>query len=355
MRFIPIFLLALTAIFGVFSCSTDVDLTAEPKDIWVVYGVLNPNDSLQYVRVSKAFLVDGNALEVAKDSDLSAKNIKVELWNSRGKLSHTATALVIQKDSGTFYRGETVYRFRTPNTNPLREENTYTLRITRADQPNFLITAHATIPSTPTITSPGSTSCGNVGANPPQAFWEQVPIESQVNLTFRKKVGYGYELRAGLAYRQLDGTPQLATWYSNKVSLSQNCLGSPSAVCYDISGNFILSSFLSQMQASGGTAWKYNDSTSCAPEPSLSRAFWFEATAIDTAYSKYLVVNAPQFTDLNDVRPEFTNITINAPKSAAYGIFGAINTYRRYCALTPCGKYLLRLNNAAKPEGKCSL
>lgn len=356
MRIIFSCLLAALALFGAFSCSTDVDLTAEPKDIWVVYGVLNPNDSVQYIRVAKAFLVDGNALQVAKDSDLSAKNIKVELWNVANNrvITRTATAVVIQKDSGTFYRGETVYRFATPYSSRLFAETTYNLRITRPDQPSFKIEARTTIPTTPDFNSPGTNVCGSPSANPPQRFWEQVPIESKVNVVFKKKIGYGYELRAGLNYRS-DGVAKTATWYSGKVSINQNCQGSSTTACYEIGGNFILASFLAQMQASGGNTWTYNDSTACAAEPTLSRAFWFESTAVDTFFSKYLVANAPQFTDLNDIRPEYTNLNISAEKSSVYGIFGAINTARRYCALTPCGKYLLRLNNAPKPEGSCSL
>ncbi|HML85282.1 MAG TPA: hypothetical protein PKE52_08995, partial [Bacteroidales bacterium] len=51
------------------SCKTDFDLNAEWKDITIVYGVLDPGKSVQQVRINKAFLGEGNALEYAKIAD----------------------------------------------------------------------------------------------------------------------------------------------------------------------------------------------------------------------------------------------------------------------------------------------
>lgn len=53
-----------------YSCSTDITLEAEWKDIPVVYGILNLEDTAHYVRVEKAFLEPGgNALEIAQNPD----------------------------------------------------------------------------------------------------------------------------------------------------------------------------------------------------------------------------------------------------------------------------------------------
>ena len=60
-------LLALPALLV--SCSTDFDTTADYKEVMVVYGLLNQYDSVQYIKVNKAFLGDGNALIMAENSD----------------------------------------------------------------------------------------------------------------------------------------------------------------------------------------------------------------------------------------------------------------------------------------------
>ena len=37
-------------------CDNEVDINADWKETIVVYGLLNPNDSIQYIKVNKAFL-----------------------------------------------------------------------------------------------------------------------------------------------------------------------------------------------------------------------------------------------------------------------------------------------------------
>ncbi len=56
MRFIKLIpFLALMA-FVAFSCSNDFDLTAEPMDIPIVYGILQVEEETHYIRVERAFL-----------------------------------------------------------------------------------------------------------------------------------------------------------------------------------------------------------------------------------------------------------------------------------------------------------
>lgn len=65
--FIP---LILTLILGITACSTDFDITSDWKEITIIYGLLNPEDDVQYIRIQKAFLSeDVSALEVAEVGD----------------------------------------------------------------------------------------------------------------------------------------------------------------------------------------------------------------------------------------------------------------------------------------------
>jgi hypothetical protein len=51
------------------SCKNDVEINGEWKDISVVFGLLNQSDTAHYVRISKAFLGEGDALVFAQQFD----------------------------------------------------------------------------------------------------------------------------------------------------------------------------------------------------------------------------------------------------------------------------------------------
>lgn len=63
------YLLLIPIGLGFFACNNEVDLTGNYKDTPVVFCLLNPTDSAHYIRIQKAFLVDGNVLETAKIPD----------------------------------------------------------------------------------------------------------------------------------------------------------------------------------------------------------------------------------------------------------------------------------------------
>lgn len=109
-------LMALPLLLSFDSCTTDFDVTADYKDIAVVYGILSQNDSVHFIRINKAFLGEGNALEYAQNPDSSSygANIDVTLEevaeNGISNLMTLDTITLSNKDSGTFsYPGHLVY------------------------------------------------------------------------------------------------------------------------------------------------------------------------------------------------------------------------------------------------------
>lgn len=63
-------LLLLSLFANLFSsCSIDVDLYADYKDITVVYGLLDVRNDTNYIKINKAFLGPGNALDIALIAD----------------------------------------------------------------------------------------------------------------------------------------------------------------------------------------------------------------------------------------------------------------------------------------------
>ncbi|NSW45650.1 MAG: hypothetical protein HPY79_07540 [Bacteroidales bacterium] len=124
------FILLLPFIF--YQCNNDLDIFDRWKDNTIVYGLLNANDSIQIIRVSKSFLGEGNAYQMAQiaDSIYYQKPIivKLEEWIN-GNLNRTINLQKdssIARDSGIFAYQKNYY-FAT-NT-PLNTDATYKLNI----------------------------------------------------------------------------------------------------------------------------------------------------------------------------------------------------------------------------------
>jgi len=119
------------------SCETDVDLTGEPKEIMVVYGLLDKNDSRHFLKVTKGFSTEGSAYEGAQDPSLmqyAADELDIFLHEySNGSLINTFkfdTITIFNKDSGTFfYPKQLVYKF----DGTINPSNSYHLKIKNKD------------------------------------------------------------------------------------------------------------------------------------------------------------------------------------------------------------------------------
>jgi hypothetical protein len=102
------------------SCSEDFDVNAKWKDITIVYGLLNPNttDSIQYIKINKAFLNEKtSAIAVAQNIDSISYNdslyvaLKEYSGNNLIRTIELFKEYDTNKDSGIFsYPGQYLYR-----------------------------------------------------------------------------------------------------------------------------------------------------------------------------------------------------------------------------------------------------
>jgi len=115
------------------SCETDFDVIADYKEVAIVYGLLNQADSVQYLRINKAFLGDGNSLTYAKIADSSSfgGDIKVVLTEVTPGGIKTEfifdTITLSNKQPGDFYAPDQLFYY---SNMKLNQENTYELKIT---------------------------------------------------------------------------------------------------------------------------------------------------------------------------------------------------------------------------------
>ena len=102
-----IFLLTISIVIILFSCTTEFDVNDEWSDNTVIYALLNINDSPNYVKINKAFLGEADALEMATVSDsFNYKNLNVymEEWKDGNyqKTIPLQKTNEIQKEPGLF-------------------------------------------------------------------------------------------------------------------------------------------------------------------------------------------------------------------------------------------------------------
>ncbi len=127
-------LVAFCSLLLLNSCSTDFDINAEPKDIAVVYGLLNQAETSQYIKITKAFLGDEDALVMAQNSQNSSYgddlSVSLEEWKNGVKNTtyYFSKTTITDKESGVFYfPNQDVYEANIPQ---LKNDCIYKLFIT---------------------------------------------------------------------------------------------------------------------------------------------------------------------------------------------------------------------------------
>ncbi len=148
-------------------CKNDLDVTADYKEITLVYGLLNQRDTAHYIKINKAYLGEGNAFKMAEVSDsinyqAADLDVKLEEYNANGLLTNTfplfRTVNEIAKDTGLFANDANVlYKLKTK----LDSTRSYKLIINNNKTGNT-ITAQTNLIKGLTIQSPALNSTINL-------------------------------------------------------------------------------------------------------------------------------------------------------------------------------------------------
>ncbi len=112
------------------SCSKDIEVNDDYKDITIVYGLLDSEDSLSYIRIEKAFLSQGNIYQDAQIADSNQYPYKLEVSVSDANGTHIIfdTTTVYNKEDGIFYKDKMkVYMADTKG--KLQPNTVYTLKV----------------------------------------------------------------------------------------------------------------------------------------------------------------------------------------------------------------------------------
>jgi hypothetical protein len=338
----------LSLIAGIFlsSCSESFELNAAYKDIWVVYGVLDQRDTAQYVRVSLAFQVEGDAIEYAAENDLSVKGLSVRL-SGNGKTYQAIELPDVPKEpgSGDFLPLSTLYKFRTSGADRLVEGMSYQLEIKRPGTDTLRLEARTRIPPRPDIIFPPLPGSGL------EVCLTTIAFEDSLEVRFRKKrlpsldeAPY-FEVKIDFDYQE-DGLDNRFVFGPSRLfNNSQGCAGGSGTLCYKIGEGAVLNAMLANL---GDTtvSYTYPSMPVCGHPADIPRAVQVYVTAVDTFLSNYMLANDPRFPNLNSYRPEYSNLS---GTHEVVGVFGSISFDRVPVSLSGCVQHLLRLNGAFNP------
>jgi hypothetical protein len=80
--------------FVLSGCQKDFDIQADWKDITVVYGILDQGNRVQYIKVNKAFLGEGNNLVYASNPDSNNYPYPLDVWIEEWSVSGDSVSSV---------------------------------------------------------------------------------------------------------------------------------------------------------------------------------------------------------------------------------------------------------------------
>lgn len=200
-------LITLLVLLALYSCSTDVDIYADYKEIPVVYGLIEATSDTNYVKITKSFCGNNdnpiNALEVAPIYDSSNYPGKldafiVELKSSHGQpFSPTGrrfdldTITVHYKEDGLFYAPHQKVYYTTErfNTNNGSDKYRYRLCVVKPDYD--------------TVTAETSVVSGDVTVGQTVVSFQSAPSEAVSSMLFAStEEAMLYELGVRFRYRE---------------------------------------------------------------------------------------------------------------------------------------------------------
>ena len=195
MRFLRYQLLLLLFIPFLFSCNKELKVNADWKDVTVVYGLLDQTSDTTYIKITKAFLGEGDALMFAKIADSSNYPDKLEVRldeyaDTTFKKSYPCETIMVHNkkagDSIFYYPDQLMYY----TTAKLNEKYTYKLYI-REKKTGKVITAQTSLVHDFTITRPQS-----IASFPPG-------LEQMFEVTWSPaKMGKRYQLLIRFYYQE---------------------------------------------------------------------------------------------------------------------------------------------------------
>lgn len=300
-----IFLLFVLILMLLSGCREKVPVNAPYKPIWVVFGMLKSQDTIHYIRISKAFQTEEDAVVFARENDLSVKGLRVSITDGQN-IFPAVQVDGVQKEpeDGPFFPNMTYYEIHTP---PLACKY-YRLEITDPADTSLRITAHTTVPFPPVIYKP------RLLYDPFTGYClDSIRLSQTDSVRFLSEPSVYYDIKFYLYY-QNHQTPRYARWGTSYPFQTNSNV-------YRFEKDIILKSFRKILQDSAA-----DYSVVSQPEcGAYARYFSLELSQLDTFLYQYYYINNPKYVNFNDYRPVYSNLT---GTEDVVGVFGSVGVRR---------------------------
>jgi hypothetical protein len=296
------------------SCKEDIELIGEYEETAVVYGLLDQADSLHMIKITRAFLGPGNALEIAQIPDSSYfKSVEgtiTEVVNGTVLRTFVLRDTIVEnkETGGAFYAPtQKLYYFATTSAAPLRTDATYNLDLD-INNGAFEVSGKTTLVS-------NLTSNNISNSNQPYRFIDNNDEYISTSVTTSTGSAYRVHAQIDIEYTEWEGsnpTVRHALW-----TLGESDVNPPND-----SKTFV---------ANGATFYSVIKQ-SCSSNPAVTRRTLNSMTTILTGANsdlvEYMQVNEPS-SSLAQSKPSYTNLTATNGANVI-GIFSARQTVTIY-------------------------
>jgi hypothetical protein len=182
------------------SCDNEIDINANWKETIIVYGLLDPLDSIQYIKVEKAFLDEvSSALVVAKISDslyLDSAVVTLYQTDDRSNPIILSRTYDVPKDSGIFANDKNPLWF---TKSPILADKEYEIEVLNP-KTGKRVWARTNIISPALITAPVKNTNSNFSIFPEYLTVDFVP----------KTNSYAYDLKMEFVYDEFKKSDTMA-------------------------------------------------------------------------------------------------------------------------------------------------
>jgi len=313
---------------GLISCSEKIDLLGDYQETAVVYGLLDHADSMHYVKITRAFIGPGSAVDIAQIPDSSyfdqvnatvsefVNGIQTRVWILKD------TIITDKNTNGAFYAPEQkVYYFKTLPTGPneTQQGNPSTL--------NASLNKDATYKLTVDIDNGKFVVNGNTDL----VHGLSSPSNSQ-NFTFKFASNPGEYLSPGVAAVNTFGNSyvvntSLHVIYNEYIGVNKT----ENSFDWTLGETSILPGESRTFTAYGETFYQLVKK-SVTNDPAITRRTFegieFTITGGHEELYNYMIVNAPS-SSLSQSKPSYTNLTVNNNKRVI-GLFSSRQTLKFY-------------------------
>ena len=309
------YLLSLSLLTLLFtSCKDDIDLASNSKASAVVYGLLDASDSVHMIKINRAFVSNGNSLDIAQIPDSNYFNnvdatVTEYINGVAGRVWTLHDTLVQNKESGVFFAPEQkIYTFSTSTSAPLLADgNTeYELNVD-INNGEFMVQGRTKLVSGMAIQSPSSiNSYSFAKSNVSTLGYDRTTIK------FATGTAKAADVSLRIFYDEYQGASSTTKYFDWKVSEM---------------GPDALNSLTTQVAADGETFYrlvKQNVVPNSLVTNRRINSIMLTVTGGSADLQNYIQINKPS-TTLAQNKPTYTNLTATNDRRVL-GLFSSRQT-----------------------------